>query len=75
MPIYEYTCKGCGGEVELLVASSTVKPACPECGSKKLEKKFSTFAAHQAAPASPCANGPRTCANATRCPAAARCGL
>jgi len=74
MPIYEYTCNGCGGQVELLVASSAVKPACPECGSKKLVKKFSTFAAHQASPPSPCGAKPATCANAARCPAAGRCG-
>ncbi|MCL2701907.1 MAG: zinc ribbon domain-containing protein [Phycisphaerae bacterium] len=74
MPIYEYACNGCGCDVELLVASSSVKPACPECGSKKLAKKFSTFAAHQSSPASPCGTK-RDCANAARCPAAGRCGL
>ena len=44
MPIYEYTCRDCRSEFELLVPSSAHKPACPDCGSKKLEKKFSTFA-------------------------------
>jgi len=74
MPIYEYTCGGCGRDVELLVTSHSAKPACPECGSKKLAKKFSTFAAHQASPPSPCGQN-RTCANAARCPAAGRCGV
>ncbi len=44
MPIYEYTCKGCGEEFEVLVNRSTV-PECPKCHSKELEKKFSTFSA------------------------------
>ena len=43
MPIYEYTCDACGHEFELLVMGSEV-PACPQCESEKLEKRFSTFA-------------------------------
>jgi len=35
MPIYDYTCKKCQHNFELLVLSSTV-PACPSCGSKRL---------------------------------------
>ena len=53
MPIYEYTCKGCGEEFETLVRSSTT-PDCPECHSTELEKQlsvFSTGAAPEAAPA------------------------
>jgi len=40
MPIYEYTCKGCGTDFELLVRHDTVA-ACPECASKKIEKRLS----------------------------------
>ena len=33
MPIYEYKCKSCGREAELLVSSSEAPgPECPECG-------------------------------------------
>jgi len=58
MPIYEYTCQACGSDFELLVMSAATKLACPQCGSKKLDKKFSTFAAHQASPVGAvCADG------------------
>lgn len=46
MPIYEYVCKSCNHQFELLRLSSNgfkgVK--CPECGSAKAAKKLSTFA-------------------------------
>ncbi|MGE9296647.1 MAG: FmdB family zinc ribbon protein [Puniceicoccales bacterium] len=45
MPIYEYHCPDCNHDAELLVRSSDEKPVCPDCGSAKLEKQFSTFAA------------------------------
>jgi putative FmdB family regulatory protein len=45
MPIYEFHCDKCGKDSELLVRSSDWKNSeCPHCGSKKLSKKFSTFA-------------------------------
>jgi putative FmdB family regulatory protein len=40
MPIYEYFCQQCERSFEVLVRSST-RPACPECGSGKLEKLVS----------------------------------
>lgn len=40
MPIYEYACRGCGAAFELLVRKART-PACPECGSEDLEKRFS----------------------------------
>jgi putative FmdB family regulatory protein len=45
MPIYEFHCDQCKRDSELLVRSSDWKGSeCPHCGSKKLSKKFSTFA-------------------------------
>jgi len=45
MPIYEYKCAVCGKVSEFLVKSvKSTKLACPDCGSKKLEKCFSSFA-------------------------------
>ena len=43
MPIYEYHCEACGNEFELLVMGREI-PRCPECDSRRLEKRFSTFA-------------------------------
>ena len=44
MPIYEFHCEKCGKDSEILVRSSDWKDTkCPQCGSAKLEKKFSTF--------------------------------
>jgi putative FmdB family regulatory protein len=46
MPIYEFHCEKCGRDSEVLVRSldwSGTK--CPHCGSSRLGKKFSTFAA------------------------------
>lgn len=42
MPIYEYRCKGCSQEVEILVRTYEEKEvACPHCGSDRLEKQWS----------------------------------
>ena len=43
MPIYEYECRGCGHQFELLVLKTTVA-ACPECQSQDLEQLLSGFA-------------------------------
>ena len=64
MPLYEFHCSGCGKDSELLVRSRDWKSEhCPECGSAKLEKKLSTFAAggpvEDAAPA--CSGVPTSC--------------
>ncbi len=46
MPIYEFHCAECERDSEILVRSSNWSGAkCPHCGSAKLAKKFSTFAA------------------------------
>jgi putative FmdB family regulatory protein len=43
MPIYEYICKDCDKQFELLIRESTVLE-CPSCKSRKLEKQLSVFA-------------------------------
>jgi putative FmdB family regulatory protein len=40
MPIYEFSCRGCGGAFEMLVLKATV-PACPKCASQDLERLVS----------------------------------
>jgi len=47
MPLYEYTCRKCNSDFELLIRSDET-PACPDCGSRKLEKHLSVAAAHTA---------------------------
>jgi putative FmdB family regulatory protein len=65
MPIYEFHCEKCQRDSEILVRSANWRgTACPHCGSTKLDKKFSTFAASSAsssnsAPA--CASGGGGC--------------
>jgi putative FmdB family regulatory protein len=45
MPLYEYACKGCEKQFELLVRASET-PECPSCHSTELERRLSVFAAH-----------------------------
>ncbi|MGA2266623.1 MAG: zinc ribbon domain-containing protein [Phycisphaerae bacterium] len=73
MPIYEYTCGGCKKDFELLVISKA-RPACPHCGSRKLTRRFSTFAARGASASLPCSSGqcPSATADGASC-AAGRC--
>ena len=49
MPVYEYACADCRKVVSVLVrrAGATAKPACPECGGKRLTRLISRFAFHQ----------------------------
>jgi putative FmdB family regulatory protein len=64
MPIYEYDCRDCGKEFELLVSSERLadQQTCPNCASDRLTRKFSAFASpsssSQACPAkgSSCGN-------------------
>jgi putative FmdB family regulatory protein len=45
MPIFEYACPNCGHIFEKLVLTRTQElPECPQCGWKRVEQKFSTFA-------------------------------
>jgi len=43
MPLYEYKCKKCEKNFEILQRNNE-KVVCPKCGSKTLEKQFSVFA-------------------------------
>lgn len=47
MPIFEYDCPDCGDSFEKLIrsASSDAKIICPRCGSVKVRRKLSAFAA------------------------------
>jgi putative FmdB family regulatory protein len=45
MPIYEYVCMNCESHFEELVRADETPP-CPDCGSGKAKRQFSTFAAH-----------------------------
>jgi putative FmdB family regulatory protein len=47
MPLFEYTCRGCGHRFETLVTANRT-PACPACASSDLEKQFSTFGTRSA---------------------------
>ena len=45
MPIFEYTCRKCEAEFELLIRGESDRKtaACPECRSKQIDKQFSVF--------------------------------
>jgi putative FmdB family regulatory protein len=46
VPIYEYACRKCGNEFELMrrVAEMDAAAKCPACASKATKRKLSTFA-------------------------------
>ena len=44
MPIYEYQCRQCASEFELIVLPASPAPACPACQSQDLEQLLSGFA-------------------------------
>jgi putative FmdB family regulatory protein len=51
MPLYEYQCRSCDHQFELLVREST-KLECPKCAATELHKQWSV-AAVNAAPTGP----------------------
>jgi putative FmdB family regulatory protein len=44
MPIYEYQCRNCAHEFELLILKGSPAPACPSCQSEDIEQLLSGFA-------------------------------
>ena len=42
MPIFEYSCKGCGTQFEALVRPNGAVPTCPSCNGAELEKLISS---------------------------------
>ena len=56
MPLFEYQCRDCRHQFELLVREQTVL-ACPACDSHELEKQLSVFAVG--------ADGPRAVSHAS----------
>jgi putative FmdB family regulatory protein len=47
MPLYEYTCRACHADFELLTAASrrdAPETACPQCGQTKTARKISLTA-------------------------------
>lgn len=59
MPLYEFDCAACGKNSEILVRSAHWKGTpCPHCGSTKLTKKLSVFAAKGGSPATHTAAAP-----------------
>ncbi|MCU0716627.1 MAG: zinc ribbon domain-containing protein [Pirellula sp.] len=45
MPLYEYECKQCKKQSEILVSRPDSQVECPECGSKELVKQLSVVSA------------------------------
>lgn len=47
MPIFEYQCKTCEINFEVLHRTNDVKetPKCPDCGNQNTKKRLSAFAA------------------------------
>ncbi|MFH1744515.1 MAG: zinc ribbon domain-containing protein [bacterium] len=56
MPLYEFTCRGCGTQFEDLVFSQADVPACPKCGETSVTKDLSVFATSSGAK-TPCDMG------------------
>ncbi len=48
MPLYEYVCRNCGAEFELLIRGGE-QPACPTCQNADVQKQFSVTAPPTAA--------------------------
>jgi len=74
MPIYEYLCRDCGQEFELLVRGQET-PVCPSCGHTRLTRHWSVPAAHSAGAVSPpCPARESGACDAPRC-GGNRCGM
>ncbi|HWH71784.1 MAG TPA: zinc ribbon domain-containing protein [Candidatus Sulfotelmatobacter sp.] len=64
MPIYEFHCEKCEKDSEILVRSTDWKGTkCPHCGSTKLDKKLSVFAASATSDSGACGDMPACAMN------------
>ena len=64
MPIYEYHCDTCARDSEVFVRNRSQKLRCPECGSTRLQRRLSAFAAGKAGVKTPtpsCSGNPKAC--------------
>lgn len=59
MPLYEYLCRECESDFELLIRSPDEQPVCPYCDSDKVMKLLSvpSAPAGEEPPAGPCGSG------------------
>jgi putative FmdB family regulatory protein len=69
MPLFKYECDECGVLSEILIRGSET-PVCPECGSKKLVKQASAFAAMAGGSKQEVSAACPTCPGAGACPMA-----
>ena len=67
MPIYEYVCRDCKHEFEVLIRGKE-QPVCPKCGKKKVDKQLSVPSAHTTG------SGDTACPVQSQCPAPSCCG-
>lgn len=72
MPIYEYRCQTCEEEFEELVSPGET-PACPECGTTKLEKLMSAHSVGNSAAKAAPAQG--ACGSCEYADGPGRCGM
>jgi putative FmdB family regulatory protein len=81
MPLFEYRCSDCAKKSEELVLAgdSPSAPTCPACGSVRMARLLSTFAAHGTSkgdgdfPDLPCGEG--DCESSGACGMAGSCGM
>jgi len=76
MPLLEYRCDDCGKTTEELVLAGDArkKPACASCGSKKLSRLLSTFAAGSSASRTSSGFDPQTACGGGACRMPDVCG-
>ncbi|MCX5827792.1 MAG: zinc ribbon domain-containing protein [Deltaproteobacteria bacterium] len=73
MPIYEYRCKTCGEESELLVLGNDDPITCKKCGGDNLEKLMSAHSSLITSPSSEaalpggCCGTPNSCGRPGSC--------
>jgi putative FmdB family regulatory protein len=63
VPLYEYTCSGCGAAFEHLVRARSEEAGlrCPQCGAQQIERRLSVIATPRAGTRSAAAAAPGPC--------------